>query len=70
MCGFEEVVRESNISGRFRMLVSRCRGVGCSLDVVRRTACLVVGPVIVDGCALLFNCTAAVRASDSVTFSL
>ena len=37
-----------------------------SLDIMRQTACLVVNPIIVDGYALLFNCTTAVRASDSM----
>ena len=31
--------------------------------------CLVVNPIIVDGYTSLFNCTTAVRASDSVTVS-
>ena len=34
---------------------------------MRQTACLVVNPIIVDGYASLFNCTTAVRASDSMT---
>ena len=55
---------KSDFSGRFRKLISRYGGVGCGLDVVRRTACLVVGPIVVDGCASLFGCTTAVRASD------
>ena len=33
---------------------------------MRQMACLVVGPIVVDGCASLFNCTAAVRASGLV----
>ena len=44
-------------------------GVGCGLDVVRRTACLVVRPVVVGGYASLFSCTAAVQASDPMTAS-
>ena len=36
---------------------------------MRQTACLVVNPIIVDGYASLFNCTTAVRASDSMTAS-
>ena len=36
---------------------------------LRQTACLVVNPIIVDGYASLFNCTTAVRASDSMTAS-
>ena len=39
---------------------------GYSLDIMRQTACLVVSP-IVDGNASLFNCTTAVRVSDSMT---
>ena len=34
-----------------------------------QTACLVINPIIVDGYASLFNCTTAVRASDSMTVS-
>ena len=33
---------------------------------MRQTACLAVNPNIVDGYASLFNCTTAVRASDSI----
>ena len=40
-----------------------------SLDIMQQTACLVVNPIIVDGYASLFNCTTAVRASDSMTVS-
>ena len=32
---------------------------------MQQTACLVVNQIIVDGYASLFNCTTAVRASDS-----
>ena len=34
---------------------------------MRQTACLVINRIIVDGYAPLFNCTTAVRASDSMT---
>ena len=59
----------SNFSEQYGGLVGRCGGVGCGLDIMRQTACLVVGPVVVGGCASLFNCTTAVRASDSMTAS-
>ena len=42
---------------------------GYSLDIMRQTTCLVVNPIIVDGYASLFNCTTAVRVSDSMTAS-
>ena len=40
-----------------------------SLDITRQTASLVINPITVDGYASLFNCTTAVRASDSMTAS-
>ena len=65
----EKIVGESGFSEQFGELVGRCGRAGCGLDVVRRDACLVVGPVVVDGYASLFNCTTAVRASDPMTAS-
>ena len=50
-------------------LVNRYKSIGYSLDIMRQTSCLVVNPIIIVGYALLFNCTTAVRASDSMTAS-
>ena len=58
----------SGFSERFGGLLA-VMGVGCGLGVVRRAACLVVGPVVVGGCASLFGCTTAVRASGPVAAS-
>ena len=54
---------------QFRKLINRYKRICYSLDIMRQTACLVVNPIIVDGYASLFNCTTAVRASDSMTAS-
>ena len=51
---------ESGFWERFGELVDRCERDGCSIGVVRRAACLVVGPVIVGGCASFFSCASAV----------
>ena len=59
----------SDFSEQFGELVDRYKGIGCGLGVVRQAACLVVGPVVVGGCASLFGCAAVVRASDSMTAS-
>ena len=37
---------------------------------MRQTACLVFNPIMVEGCAALFSCTAVVQASDSMTASM
>ena len=64
-----EIVAKSNFSEQFRKLINRYKRIGYSLDIMRQTACLVVNPIIVDGFTSLFNCTTAVRASDSMTAS-
>ena len=51
---FRKNVGKSGFSEQFGKLIDRCGRVGCSLGVVRRAACLVVGPVVVGGCASLF----------------
>ena len=66
---FRMVVGKSNFSEQFRKLINRYKRIGYSLDIMRQTACLVVNPIIVDGCASFFNCTTAVRASDAMTAS-
>ena len=66
---FRKIIRKSNFSEQFRKLINRYKRIGYSLDIMRQTACLVVNQIIVDGYASLFNCTTAVRASDSMTAS-
>ena len=62
-------VSSTNFSEQFRKLINRYKRIGYSLDIMRQTACLVVNPIIVDGYASLFNCTTALRASDSMMAS-
>ena len=65
-----KLLGKSNFSEQFRILINRYKRIGYSLDIMRQTACLVyINPIIVDGYASLFNCTTAVRASDSMTDS-
>ena len=63
---FRKLVGKSNFSEQFRKLINRYKRIGYSLDIMRQNVCLVVNPIIVDGYASLFNCTTAVRASDSM----
>ena len=60
----------SSFSEQFRKLNNRYKRIGHNLYIMRQTACLVINPITVDSYALLFNCTAAVRASDSVSDDL
>ena len=66
---FRKLVVKSNFLEHFRKLINLYKRIGYSLDIMRQTACLVVNQNIVDGYASLFNCTTALRASDSMTAS-
>ena len=53
------------ISFQFRKIITRYRRIGYYLDVMRRSACLVFNPIVIDGFAAFFNCIPTGRASDS-----
>ena len=44
----------------------RYKRTGYNLNVMRQSACLVINRIMVDGYAVLFNCTPVHRASDSM----
>ena len=53
----------TGFTDQFRWVVVRHKRVGCSLNVIRRSSCLVVGPVAVADFAALFGCAPMGRAS-------
>ena len=55
---FKRIVWGPGFGDQFKGIVKRYVGVGCGLDIMRRSACLVLGPVMVCGCGFLFSCTA------------
>ena len=52
-----------NFSNLFKRIVNRFKRAGYSLDIMQQTACLVFNPIMVEGYAALFSCTAVVQAS-------
>ena len=46
----------------FKRIVNRFKRAGYLLDIMRQTACLVFNPIMVEGYAALFSCTAVVQA--------
>ena len=44
VCTFRKVIGKNDFPYHFKKIIVRCGGIGCDVDVVRRTACLVVGP--------------------------
>ena len=63
---FKKLIGVGDFSFQFRKIITRYGRVGCGLGVVRRSACLVFGPVAVGGCAAFFDCAPVRRASGSV----
>ena len=67
---FKTIIGNRNFSDLFKRIVNRFKRAGYTLDIMRQTACLVVNPIMVEGYAALFSCTAVVQASDSMTASM
>ena len=59
-----------SFSNVFKRIVNRFKRAGYTLDITRQTACLPFNPIMVEGYAALFSCTAVVQASDSMTASM
>ena len=50
----------SNFAILLKRIVNRFKRAWYSLDILRQTACLVFNPIMVEGYAALFSCTAVV----------
>ena len=58
---FKKIIGNPNFSNLLKRIVNRFKRAGYSLDIMRQTACLVFNPIMVEGYAALFSCTAVVR---------
>ena len=67
---FKKIIGDPDFSYLFKRIVNRFKRAGYSLDIMRQTACLVFNPIMVEGYAALFSCTAVVQALDSMTASM
>ena len=56
----------TDFSDQFRKIIIRHKRIGYDLNVMRKSACLVINLITVDNFAALFNCTPVDRASDSM----
>ena len=57
---FKKIIGNSNFSHLFQRIANRFRRVGYTLDIMQQTACLGFNPIMVEGYAALFSCTALV----------
>ena len=66
----KKIIGNPNFSGLFKRIVNRFKRAVYTLDIMWQTVCLVFNPIIVEGYAAIFSCTAVVQASDSMTASM
>ena len=64
---FKRIVGKPNFSDQFNKIVKRYIRVGYNLNIMRRSACLVLNPITVYSYGFLLNCTTVGQASDSMT---
>ena len=67
---FKIIIGNPNLSNLFKRIVNRFKRARYTLDIMRQTTCLDFNPIIVEGYAALFSCTAVVQASDSMAASM
>ena len=63
---FKTIVGRADFSDQFRKIIIRYKRIGCNINIMRQTACLVFNPITVNNFVSLFNCTPVGRASDSM----
>ena len=61
------IIGNPNFSDLLKCIVNRFKRAGYTLDIMRKTACLVFSQIMVECYAALFSCTAVVQASDLMT---
>ena len=66
----KKIIGNPNFSNLFKRIVNRFRRAGHILDIMRQTTCLPFNPIMVEGYAALFSCTAVVQTLDSITASM
>ena len=58
----KKIVGSNNVSARFIQIISHYKKIDYTINVLQKTACLVVNPIT----AFLFTCTPVGRTSDSM----
>ena len=61
---FRKITGKTDFPYHLKNIIVRYKKIGYNIDVLRRTACLVVNPTKVNNFAYLFDCTTVGRASD------
>ena len=67
LCTLTYFVGKPNFNDQFKKSIKRYTKVGYNLDVMRKSACLVLNPITVYCYGFLFNCMTVGQSSDSMT---
>ena len=67
MYKLKKIVDSNNLSAQFIKIIPHYKKIGCNINVLQQTACLVVNPITVGNFAFLFNCMLVGGTSDSMT---
>ena len=54
---FRKIYACNDFSIKFCKIILRYKKIGCNINVIRQTACMVVNPIMVNNFASLLNCT-------------
>ena len=60
---FRKIIGKIDFPYHFKKIIVRYKKIGYNMNVMRQTACLVVGPSGVDSFTCLFGCAAVGRTS-------
>ena len=62
---FKKIIGSTDLTDQFRIIIIIShKRIGCDLNVMRQSACIVINTITIDNFAALFNCTPVDRASD------
>ena len=67
MYKLKKIAGSHNFSAQIIKIISHYKKIGYKIDVLQRTACLMVNHITIGNHACLFNCTPVGRTSDSMT---
>ena len=66
----KKIVGSNNYSAQFIKTIFHYKKIGCNINILQLTACLVVNPITVGNFTFLFNCMSVSRTLDSMTVRL
>ena len=61
---FKRILGKQNFGNQYKNIIKSYKRLGYIMDIMRRFACMVVNPIMIDSYGFLFNCMTVGQASD------